>query len=622
MTSRLDTPDTDADREIRHILDLQRSTGFTVIAGAGSGKTTSLVKALAHITDTRGSALLAKTQRVACITYTEVAAAEIHADLGNDPLAAVSTIHSFLWSLVKPFHNDISAWVSAAFDEKIATLLAKQANYPKGTHASTRTKDDAALEKAQHQQRLISEVTHWQYGVGSDYARGVLGHNDILKMVPQMVTSRKLLSRIVSRQYPFIFVDESQDTFPEVVECLSQVWTAAQGAMCLGFFGDPMQQIYLHGAGSIALRPDWLEVAKPQNFRSSRRVLACVNAVRAEADSLQQVSGLGDSQTEGNAYLFVLPADGDRSANLEKVRARLDEYSQPGQWTRSARDGGAKVLMIAHRMAARRLGFENLHSAFTDKAGYAFEETFKDGTAWPLTPFRDVIVPLCTAAGPGAPEVLGLLRRYSPIIRDAPPSAALRAQLTAARTAVQELRNLAGTTDVTLGEVLNFAAKRGLVELDPRMSAFLEPDGVHREAILDERTNKVLEAMTRCAFAELSGYYVYVNHESPYSTQHGTKGTEFDRVVVVLDDDEGHFNQYSYEKLLGLKALSATDIRNRDEGRDTTVDRTRRLLYVCVSRARQSLVIVLFVADPAGAVDSVERSALGPHVDIRGLSDL
>ena len=49
MTSRIDAPDTDADREIRAILDFDHLTGFTVTAGAGSGKTTSLVKALAHI---------------------------------------------------------------------------------------------------------------------------------------------------------------------------------------------------------------------------------------------------------------------------------------------------------------------------------------------------------------------------------------------------------------------------------------------------------------------------------------------------------------------------------------------------------------------------------------------
>lgn len=608
MTSRIDAPDTNADREIRQILDLDCLTGFTVIAGAGSGKTTSLVKALAHITKTRGPTLLAKTQRVACITYTEVAAQEIHADLGNDPLASVSTIHSFLWSLIKPFQKDIGAWVSATLDAKIAALEAKQ--------TTAKAKDTVDLERFRNQRAAVATVSRWHYGVGSDYAEGVLGHSDILKMVPQMILTRDLLARLVAREFPFVFVDESQDTFPEVVQCLKHVLSLANGKMCLGFFGDPMQQIYTQGVGNIPLEPGWRSVDKPQNFRSSRRVLACVNAVRAEGDAIQQVTGLGDAQPDGEAFLFVLPSDDKRSENLEKVRAWLDHHSRAGNWTRSAREGGAKVLMIVHRMAARRLGFDELYEAF-NKGPNSLKEAFDDGTAWPLTPFRDVILPICAADHPGSPHVFAALKQHSPLLREAREPGRLQSELTACRAAVGELRALAnGESEATLGQLLRLAADRRLIELDPRMGAYLEPDGQHRQVVLDERSRKVLEAMTQCAFSELHGYYTYVSQESPYSTQHGTKGAEFDRVVVVLDDEEGKFNLYSYDKLLGLKALSETDIKNQSEGKDSAIERTRRLFYVCLSRARKSLAVVLFATDPVEAADTLGQSVLGSHVRI------
>ena len=178
MTSRINTPDTEADRRIREVLDRDTLTGFTVVAGAGSGKTTSLVKALAHVTDTRGRSLRARTQRVACITYTEIAAREIHEAVGNDPLALVSTIHSFLWRLVKPFQRDISSWVSGRVDEQIAIILDKQQNYKPGTRTTTKDKDAADLQKRQHQKTAIAGVQRWTYGIGGDYARGVLGHSD------------------------------------------------------------------------------------------------------------------------------------------------------------------------------------------------------------------------------------------------------------------------------------------------------------------------------------------------------------------------------------------------------------------------------------------------------------
>ena len=285
MTSRIETPDTAADRELREILDQDQLIGFTMVAGAGSGKTTSLVKALAHVTRTRGPSLLAKTQRVACITYTEIAAREIHEEIGNDPLASVSTVHSFLWSLAKPFQRDIGAWVATRIDEQIEMLTEKQASYKPGTRATTKEKDAADLEKRMHQQAAVKGVAKWTYGIGGDYARGILGHSDIEKMVPQMILERPLLTRLVARQFPYVFVDESQDTFPEVVECLKHVWTAAAGKMCLGFFGDPMQQVYQRGVVSVSLEQGWRNIDKPENFRSSRRVLACVNAVRSDPDS-------------------------------------------------------------------------------------------------------------------------------------------------------------------------------------------------------------------------------------------------------------------------------------------------------------------------------------------------
>lgn len=622
MTSRVGKPDTDADRQIREILDRDQLIGFTVVAGAGSGKTTSLVKALAHVTSTRGPSLLAKTQRIACITYTEIAAREIHGAIGNDPLASVSTIHSFLWALAKPFQKDIGSWVAARIDEQIAGLLEKQATYKPGTRQTTKDKDAADLEKRRHQQTAVKHVKRWTYGIGADYARGVVGHADIIKMVPEMILERKLLAQLVGRQFPFIFVDESQDTFPEVVRALKYVWWLAGGKMCLGFFGDPMQQIYQQGVVTVPLEPEWVKVDKPQNFRSSRRVLACVNAVRSEGDSLQQVTGLKE-QAEGEAFCFVLPSDDQRSDRLELLRSWLDERSASGNWTRGAYQGGSKILMIVHRMAAKRLGFEALYSAFNDNRASSLKQAFEEGNAWPLTPFRDVILPLSLAKEPSSPAVLAVLRESSPLVRAGRASRQLKAALVSSKAAVEELRQLTqDPSDAKLGDLLRLAASRELVELDPRLAAYLYPDGEHSDVVLDERIVDVLNAMSECVLSELEGYYTYVKQESPYSTQHGTKGSEFERVIVVLDDDEGRYPLYSYDKFLGLKDLSAADIENQSKGEDSAIERTRRLFYVCVSRARESLAVVLFTGDVDRAVEAVRLSAIGQYVDILTLNDL
>lgn len=622
MTSRVNAPDTDADRQIQNILDRDRLIGFTVVAGAGSGKTTSLVKALAHLTRTRGPSLLAKTQRVACITYTEVAAREIHEEIANDPLAYVSTIHSFLWALAKPFQKDIGIWVAARIDEQIAGLLEKQATYKSGTRQTTKHNDAANLEKFRHQQATVTEVKRWTYGIGADYARGIIGHADVIRMVPEMILDRRLLAQLVGRQFPFILVDESQDTFPAVVKALKHVWSLAGGKMCVGFFGDPMQQIYQQGVVSVSPEAGWVNVDKPQNFRSSRRVLACVNAIRSEGDSLQQVSGLSE-QAEGEAFCFVLPSDGQRSHRLELVRSWLDEHSTAGNWTRSAHEGGSKILMIVHRMAAKRLGFEDLYAAFNDHRATSLSQAFDEGSAWPLAPFRDVILPLCLAEDVGSPTVLTVLRENSPLVRAGLASRQLKAVLASSKVAVRMLRQLAqDPSTATLGDLLRSASSTDLIELDPRMAAYLYPDAEHGDVVLDQRTIDVLNAMSVCVLSELKGYYTYVNQESPYSTQHGTKGSEFARVIVVLDDIEGKYSLYSYDKLFGLKELSETDVDNQSRGADSAIERTRRLFYVCVSRARESLAVVLFSGDTTRAVDAVRKSAIGQHVRILTIDDL
>ena len=83
MSSRAQKPDTQADVDLRHCLEAQPPTSFNMVAGAGSGKTTSLIKGLASILAIHGERLRLRRQRVACITYTEIAVGEIWADVGN-----------------------------------------------------------------------------------------------------------------------------------------------------------------------------------------------------------------------------------------------------------------------------------------------------------------------------------------------------------------------------------------------------------------------------------------------------------------------------------------------------------------------------------------------------------
>lgn len=92
--------DTNMNSEI--FASIQCGKNFIFEAGPGSGKTTSLIQTLRKILDQPGDTINTQKQKIACITFTNVAANEIIERLDDDSnVVQVSTIHSFLWNQIK-----------------------------------------------------------------------------------------------------------------------------------------------------------------------------------------------------------------------------------------------------------------------------------------------------------------------------------------------------------------------------------------------------------------------------------------------------------------------------------------------------------------------------------------
>ncbi len=618
MTRRANQNDTEADRELYACINSSPPRSFLMIAGAGSGKTTSLIKGIGEILDKHGERLKLRRQRVACITYTEVAAEEIWSDVKNNSLVNVSTIHSFLWSLVRTFQSDIAEWVAIHVRQEIDKLDEKIKNF--GPRVQQRTRDKSLSDLVRFNQQLaeIGNVPSYTYGTGSNYVDGILGHDDVIKMVPQIILERPLMRTILAQQYPFLFVDESQDTSENVVLALKAVEDDPGNRFCLGFFGDPMQSIYPTGVGTISPGPNWASIRKPENFRCPTSVLNVANAIRKDGDGLIQTSGrkaVPDSEhvnIAGNAHLFILPCNENRDKRIAQVRAWTAEKTDDLAWTGVDGKQAVKLLVIVHRMAARRLGFGELYAALNDKAPDKFKNGFLDGTAWPIRPFSTFVLPLVIASKNGNEfDAIRVLREKSPLLdRKNLGGVDVAEVLSSLRRFTMMVQQMLDSTSVaTNSDVLRLICEYKVIDLDPRLHTYLklapqaekaEPDGtVVKEDDGEELTKEVsaMEAFLACPASQFLGYFNYVNDDSPFSTQHGIKGAEFERVLIVLDDEEGTHVQFSYEKFLGIKPLGERDHSNQREGNETTVERTRRLFYVCCTRALKDLVVVLFTSD-------------------------
>jgi len=292
-------------------------------------------------------------------------------------------------------------------------------------------------------------------------------------------------------------------------------------------------------------------------------------------------------------------------------------------------NGAVKLLVIVHRMAAKRLGFGDLYAALNDEAPEKFKNGFLDGTVWPVRPFNKFVLPLVSASKNGNEfEVMQVLRNQSPLLaRENLSGVNVAERLGEMRQFTENLLRMMETgSDATNADVLRYIHESKVIVLDPRVLTYLNmptPAEVEVGDITDAADEQddgealtkevaAMDAFLACPASQFWGYYKYVNDDSPFSTQQGIKGAEFERVLVVLDDDEGTHVQFSYDKYLGIKPLSERDETNRREGKETAVERTRRLFYVCCTRALKDLIVVLFTDDVAAAQRQITALDLFP----------
>lgn len=643
MSRRANSPDTAADKDILDCIMAAPARPFVVTAGAGSGKTTSLIKSLERVIQHCGANMLARRQRVACITYTEVAANEIREEVASDRLVHVSTIHSFYWTVASTFQADIKLWLQQELQARLDELV----NKTFGPKVHQKTKDKNKRDQLRYLKHLeaISKVPSFRYGVASDYADGVLGHEDILKLANYLFGHKPLFRKVVALNFPFVFVDESQDTFPEVVSSLKQVEAQMRGRFCLGFFGDPMQKIYPRGTGQILLEAEWKEITKPENFRCAQRILRVANAVRMQGDRLQQVRGLhevtdaGPQPVEGSARIFVLPNTDDRQAALKQIRKWSAGADSDNSWVQAgatdSRDAAVKILVIVHRMAAKQLGWEGIYSALNDKAPTSFKQGLLEGTCWPVRQLLSFVVPLVKAMDEGDEfKTMNILRLHCPRLRQTGEAGKnVAAVLKGVREATLALQAMAHDPATSLADLIEHLYQERLLVLDERMERALQlhangeatveetggdalsGDDVDEEgggSAAREAADASVERLLQCPAAELLPYALYVAEGSPFATQHGVKGAQFDRVIVVMDEEQSDYRLYNYEKVLSEKQASLEDRRAFETGDDNTWSRTLRLLYVCCTRAKRGLALAFFVVDPEATAAHIVASGIFP----------
>lgn len=402
------------------------------------------------------------------------------------------------------------------------------------------------------------------------------------------------MQRILIDGFPFIMIDESQDTNSALIDALFSLQRAHQTDVGLGLFGDMMQRIYADGKQGLGetLPDDWSQPKKRLNWRCPGRVIRLINKVRGTVDT--QVQEAWSSAMEGHARLFIVPANAaDKPATEAAVASRMATLTEDEQWTAAE---GYRSLILEHLMAARRLNFSEMFVTLSSVD--QFRTGLLNGSLSVITLFSNKVLPLIAANGDKF-AIANIVRSSSPLLSVATLREA-EDQAKAVKAASDAVTSLTGifqdNASPTFGDVLCNVSETGLFEIPESLKPashrcnlrFDEDEDVESNSV-DEQSprEKAIDEFLKTPFEQIKPYVKYIIGASGFATHQGVKGLEFPRVMVIMDDSEARGFMFKYEKLFG-----------GTERADAVVDATRRLFYVTCSRAERSLALVAYTETP------------------------
>lgn len=307
--------------KLPHISELPNiETNFKIFAGPGAGKTTWLIKHLKKVLEK--SERLSKTKKIACITYTNVAAEEILNRLDCDKSRfSISTIHSFLYlNIVKPF-----SYLIAKDNEGEELFVINKLN----GHEEHIARNDmirrwiATIENLNHKsynyfnftenkKKLIAQLSNIDYSFIDDdvdiifrkkfglgipksngelwiykkkyWHDGILHHEDVLYFSYLIINKSPRVLEFVRNKFPYIFIDEFQDTTELQTWIIKKI---AESETIVGVIGDLAQSIY---SFTGAKRSDFENLVLKnvqsykldKNHRSTRSIINFLNHLRTD----------------------------------------------------------------------------------------------------------------------------------------------------------------------------------------------------------------------------------------------------------------------------------------------------------------------------------------------------
>ena len=617
--------------EVKEILQcIENKKNFILTGGAGSGKTHSLVLLIQEI------GRLYPNKSIICITYTNNAVAEIKSRISNDKLF-VSTIHEFLWKIIKKYQKELK-------ETMIELIYSEEEKYKKFTLPKDNLEKNEM--KINLEYFLNSEIVYDEYYSLKSEEDSKIGHDEILLIAEKMFEKYSKLCDILKDNANFIFIDEYQDTSEEVANIFLNHINKSKKENIIGFFGDSMQSIYDSGIGNI--KDDSLKrINKIQNRRSSLKVIELTNKLRD--DGIKQIPSKNTKETnidektgkikEGNVKFIY-----SNNNILEELKKTYIFNDWDFKNTLNT-----KELRLTHKLNAENSGFKELYNLYTNDFIYSklisklkekkiSEDEDTNNFGYIIEKF-----PIFSGKGKIKKNILEQVdiksKKEIEKIKDIEWGKIKNSFINKDSLLGYKFNGLTEKYESTsnrdkilqkldlIYESINLYNENKYVELFKKLkikiSSYEDKIKIRKEMnelieLMKSQNDKIYEIIDKAnnilniknderyiEFIENRGWYLwnrikdisfseyvksieYQKEYFPYSTQHSVKGSEFNNVLVILDN--GKWSKYNFNLLLE----NIFDENNiLDKKKKDIFNRTKKLFYVCCTRAKENLIVFI-----------------------------
>ncbi|HKO29762.1 MAG TPA: ATP-dependent helicase, partial [Nitrospiraceae bacterium] len=280
-----------------------------VIAGAGSGKTRTLVYRVAYLIDSG-----VDPSNILLLTFTRKSAQEMLARVG-DLIGARSqrvcggTFHSVANLLLRRYGRSIGVEPSFTIldrgdaEDLIALMRAQLGLNEKDKRFPRKGTIMEMLSKCENTLRSLGEIILDEFGHFADHIedlgrlqkayqaakrqKQLLDYDDLLVMLRQLLLLDEAARTTISRQYRYVLVDEYQDTNRLQAEVIRQLASTHNNVMVVG---DDSQSIYGFRGATFKnimefpmLFPGTTMYKLEENYRSTQPILNLANCIIDEA---------------------------------------------------------------------------------------------------------------------------------------------------------------------------------------------------------------------------------------------------------------------------------------------------------------------------------------------------